>query len=148
MYRWRQRPQTTLRVPASRLLCGCASLGWDARLTRSSQHKALQSRWCPRPRQVLPAFPVTMGIWPGRCPSHRFPGYCDLRSYPHLAAGVVVITQPLLSPPTPCLCSQPAILPGRQEERQHMGVHYAFHIHGTPSNMGEQGGEGCRTQKK
>lgn len=115
----------------------------------SSQHKALQSRWCPRPRQVPPAFHVTMGVWPGRCPSHLFPGYCDLRSYPHLAAGAAVVEQPLLSPPSPYLCSRPAILPGRQEERQYVGVHYMHSIFmGHPSNMGEQSGEGCWTQKK
>lgn len=135
--------------PCQHLLCGCASLGWDAWFTQSSQHKALQSRWCPRPRQVPPAFHVTMGVWPGRCPSHLFPGYCDLRSYPHLAAGAAVVEQPLLSPPSPCLCSRPAILPGRQEERQYGGVHYMHSVFmGHPSNMGEQSGEGCWTQKK
>lgn len=67
------------------------------------------SRWCPSPSQVLPAFHREMGGCPGRCPSHRFPGPCDLRSRPHLAAEAAMRKQLLLSAPTPCLCSEPAV---------------------------------------
>lgn len=98
----------------------------------SSQHKALQSRWCPRPRQVPPAFHVTMGVWPGRCPSHLFPGYCDLRSYPHLAAGAAVVEQPLLSPLFPA-CHPPGAAGGKTVRGCPL---YAFHIHGTPQQHG------------
>ena len=37
------------------LLGGCASLGWDAWLTHSSQHKALTQQMVPQP-QSGPAF--------------------------------------------------------------------------------------------
>lgn len=80
-------PAHPLSSPAS-----WSFLGWDMRLTHSSQHKALtQSRWCPSPSQVLPPIHTKMGGWPGRCPSGRFPKHGDPRSGPHLAARAAVL---------------------------------------------------------
>lgn len=78
----------------------------SSHMVLSTKHS--HSRWCPSPSQVLPPFHRKMGGWPGRCPSRRFPGHCDPRSRPHLAAGAAVISR---SASVPSLLSCTAELP-------------------------------------
>lgn len=132
-------PAHPLSSPAS-----WSFLGWDTRLTHSSQHKALtQSRWCPSPSQVLPPIHTKMGGWPGRCPSGRFPKHGDPRSGPHLAARAAVLKHDsfccrlLLHVSVLSLHSRTdAVFLGPREERASMCVSFMPSIcMGHPSNM-------------